>query len=187
MDSSSTADSDNLLPEPTVASILGIQGPLRFRPHGSSQKAHVVLRRVEISDDSSDEGEGGSSKRVVYFSLFAQKRIEVKPGKEILLTVASADGRFKDRPLVFEGDLPTEVSASDEEEEAEEEVMFLPPIAQAIPPKMRRAWTKRTELLNPSIIRTFLYIKYSSGICFLYTLFPLFRSDRRSYVDRHPS
>ncbi|KAF9228803.1 hypothetical protein BS17DRAFT_679424, partial [Gyrodon lividus] len=61
---------------PTVASVLGIKGPLRFRRHGASQKAHVVLRRVEVSGDSTYSG-GKSS--IVYFSLFAQKRIEVKP------------------------------------------------------------------------------------------------------------
>ncbi|EGN96271.1 hypothetical protein SERLA73DRAFT_185930, partial [Serpula lacrymans var. lacrymans S7.3] len=61
---------------PTVSSILGIKGSLRFRRHGSSQKAHVVLRRVEISEDSSDDE---NRKPTVYYSLFAQKRIEVKP------------------------------------------------------------------------------------------------------------
>ncbi|KAI0047039.1 hypothetical protein FA95DRAFT_1454733, partial [Auriscalpium vulgare] len=61
---------------PTAASVLGIKGHLRFRPHGSSQKAHVVLRRVELNDDSDDEE---AQHPIVYFSLFARKRIEVKP------------------------------------------------------------------------------------------------------------
>ncbi|KAI9511357.1 hypothetical protein F5148DRAFT_962212, partial [Russula earlei] len=61
---------------PTAASILGIKTPLRFRPHGSSQKAHVVLRRVDPESDSEGEGE---AKGAVQFSLFAYKRIEVKP------------------------------------------------------------------------------------------------------------
>ncbi|KIJ63267.1 hypothetical protein HYDPIDRAFT_56867, partial [Hydnomerulius pinastri MD-312] len=61
---------------PTVASVLGIKGSLRFRRHGASQKAHVVLRRVEVSEGSSYNG---IRTPVAYFSLFAQKRIEVKP------------------------------------------------------------------------------------------------------------
>ncbi|KAI0693370.1 hypothetical protein BC835DRAFT_1252165, partial [Cytidiella melzeri] len=61
---------------PTAASVLGIKGELRFRPHGSTQKAHVVLRQVDWSpEDSEDEADSS----MAYFSLFAQKRIEVKP------------------------------------------------------------------------------------------------------------
>ncbi|KAI0320289.1 hypothetical protein OF83DRAFT_1053327, partial [Amylostereum chailletii] len=40
----------------TAASILGIKGDLRVRAHGSTQKAHLILRRVEF-DDSEDEDE----------------------------------------------------------------------------------------------------------------------------------
>ena len=84
--------------EPTVASVLGVKGQLRFHPHGSTQKAHVVLRQVELSDESDDEGDSS----MVYFSLFAQKRIEVKPGKEILLAVASPDGTLLESGKNFE-------------------------------------------------------------------------------------
>ncbi|KAI0059139.1 WD40 repeat-like protein [Artomyces pyxidatus] len=132
---------------PTAASVLGIKGSLRFRPHGSSQKAHVVLRRVELDSDSADEGE---EKPVIYFSLFAQKRIEVKPGKEILLTLA--DGPFKDRAIVFEGDVPSASSSSDEEEEtqvAEDDDDVMPP-EHSIPPKMRKPWLKRFE--EPGVV-----------------------------------
>ncbi|TFY77405.1 hypothetical protein EWM64_g6605 [Hericium alpestre] len=134
------SDAGALSMAPTVASVLGIKGHLRFRAHGSSQKAHVVLRRVEL-DDSEDEGEG---KPAFYFSLFAQKRIEVKPGKEILLTVA--DGPFKDQAIMFEGDIPGVASGSDEEETqvAEDEENFAAQ-EQSMPPKMRKPWVKRTE------------------------------------------
>lgn len=128
---------------PTAASILGIKGHLRFRPHGSSQKAHVVLRRVELDEDSEDEGDG---KPAVYFSLFAQKRIEVKPGKEILLMVEN--GPFKDQAMLFEGDALGATSSSDEEEETqvaeEEEDSVLS--EQVMPPKMRKNWMKRSAL-----------------------------------------
>ncbi|GLB35497.1 hypothetical protein LshimejAT787_0210620 [Lyophyllum shimeji] len=145
MDDSSVTDSDTFALGPSVASILGIQGNLRFRPHGSTQKAHVILRRVTVQEDSSDDGEVCN---VVRFSLFAQKRIEVKPGKEILLTVASPDGRFKDLPVVLEGDLLSAEDTSDGEDDtqvADEEDIFLPPAGEAIPPKMRRAWTKKAD------------------------------------------
>jgi hypothetical protein len=122
-------------PIATVASILGIKGPLRFRLHGSSQRAHVVLRRVELSDDSSDDG------RTAYYSLFAQKRIEVKPGKEIYLSLGSSDGKFKDKPVIFEADLPSEDDSSDEEDVRRPEESFFPS-SHVIPPKLRRVWTK---------------------------------------------
>lgn len=120
---------------PTLASILGVKGPLRFRPHGSSQKPHVVLRRVQISDDSSEDGE---SNTIVYFSLFASKRIEVKPGKEILLSV---DGSIENHPILLEGDLVTR-----EEEKVVENVEDgLPQPTEVIPPKMRRGWKVRPD------------------------------------------
>jgi hypothetical protein len=107
------------------------------------------LRRVELSDDSDDDGNGKST---VYFSLFAQKRIEVKPGKEILLTLS--DGKYKDQAIIFEGDLPGEETSSDEEDDMEmpaEEPVIIPPAPDILPPKMmRRTWTKRTsEQVSP--------------------------------------
>ena len=142
MTDSSSIDNDLVSLAPTAASVLGIKGPLRFRPHGSSQKAHVILRRVDPESDSEGEGE---TKGAVQFSLFAYKRIEVKPGKEILLTVA--DGPFKDRAIIFEGDELEASSLSDAEEETqveEEEDVLVPP-EQSLPLKMRKPWAKRLE------------------------------------------
>ena len=146
MTDSSSVDNDLVSPAPTAASILGIKGSLRFRPHGSSQKAHVVLRRVDAETDSEGEGE---IKGVVQFSLFAYKRIEVKPGKEILLTVA--DGPFKDRAIIFEGDELGSSSLSDVEDEtqvAEDDDTLVPP-EQSLPLKMRKPWAKRREVSVP--------------------------------------
>ena len=146
MTDSSSIDDDLVSPAPTAASILGIKGPLRFRPHGSSQKAHVVLRRVDAESDSEGEGE---IKGVVQFSLFAYKRIEVKPGKEILLTVA--DGPFKDRAIIFEGDELEGSSLSDVEDEtqvAEDDDTLVPP-EPSLPLKMRKPWAKRHEASVP--------------------------------------
>ncbi|KAG1736859.1 uncharacterized protein EDB91DRAFT_1015900, partial [Suillus paluster] len=72
----SASGSPGPVSSPTVSSVLGIKGSLRFRRHGASQKAHVVLRRVELAEESGNDT-GKSS--TIYFSLFAQKRIEVKP------------------------------------------------------------------------------------------------------------
>ena len=146
MTDSSSIDNGLVSPAPTAASILGIKGPLRFRAHGSSQKAHVVLRRVDPESDSEGEGD---IKGVVQFSLFAYKRIEVKPGKEILLTVA--DGPFKDRAIIFEGDELDGSSLSDVEEEtqvAEDDDTLVPP-EQSLPLKMRKSWAKRHEAPVP--------------------------------------
>lgn len=123
--------------EPTVTSVLGVKGQLHFHPHGSTQKAHVVLRQVEIPEESDDEGDSS----IVYFSLFAQKRIEVKPGKEILLAVATPDGKLLETPVVFAGrvsgedDLTPGVSLQPSRIEP-------PPKAKpsVLPPKLRKPW-----------------------------------------------
>ena len=147
MDDSNSESSTRVHP-PSVASVLGVKGALRFRRHGASQKAHVVLRRVELSEDPSYLPGRGP---VAYFSLFARKRIEVKPGKEILLTVASDDGSFTDQAVIFEGDLSAiHDSNSDEEEEVEKQIVHDdtfsdPPVSHVIPPKMRRTWTKQVS------------------------------------------
>ena len=127
--------------EPTAASVLGVKGQLRFHPHGSTQKAHVVLRQVTLPEESEDEGDSPT----VYFSLFAQKRIEVKPGKEILLAVATPDGQFLDTPVIFAARLS--------EEEADGNVSSYGPGEQRLakntrilPPKMRKTWSKRTHV-----------------------------------------
>lgn len=147
----SISESSSQAQAPTVASVLGVKGALRFRRHGASQKAHVILRRVEISEDSPYTPGRGP---VAYFSLFAQKRIEVKPGKEILLSVASDDGSFTDQAVIFEGDLSAvSDSNSDEEEEVEKQIAHDdtfsdPPVSHIIPPKMRRTWTKQSEQVS---------------------------------------
>ncbi|KAG6845203.1 hypothetical protein H0H87_012530 [Tephrocybe sp. NHM501043] len=146
MDDSSVSDAHENDLASSVVSILGIKDGLRFRAHGSTQKAHLVLRRVNVFDESSNGGLGGN---VVRFTLIAHKRIEVKPGKELLLMLEPNDGPFKDRPIVMEGDIksPEDVSKTEErtiQSPAKEEV-YVPPIEEAIPPKMRRTWTRKTE------------------------------------------
>jgi hypothetical protein len=196
MDDSGSSDGDANFPSPTAASILGIKGSLRLRLHGSSQKAHVVLRRVELEDDSSDDGE---SKPVVYFSLFAQKRIEVKPGKEILVALGSADGRFKDRAVMFEGDLRGANDSSDDEETVKMPTKEDPknvPTGHAIPPKMRRTWTKKLgeestvtcKLISYlSTLRTRTSYLYSS--CSSTSYFPIKRYHPQTalHLDRRSS
>ena len=135
--------------EPTAASILGVKGQLRFHPHGSTQKAHVVLRQVALSEDSEEEGD--SSMR--YFSLFAQKRIEVKPGKEILLAVATPDGKFLDTPVIFAGRLSGEDLDLNKPKYRTSEYQSKPSGSGTLPPRMRKAWSKRTD----AQIRTFLF------------------------------
>ncbi|KAL0947583.1 hypothetical protein HGRIS_013672 [Hohenbuehelia grisea] len=136
MDGPTATDAMNASSAPTVASILGVKGALRVRPHGLSQKPHVILRRVELSDDSGDEEENSG---IVYFSLFAQKRIEVKPGKEILVSIAGADGKLRDHPVLFEGDLLPPVISEEKKNAEEGAENALPPMElDVVPPKLRR-------------------------------------------------
>ncbi|KAJ7802850.1 hypothetical protein B0H14DRAFT_2270857, partial [Mycena olivaceomarginata] len=61
----------------SLASILGIKGGLRIRHHPISQtKAHAILRRVELSEDSSDDGQENN---LVHFRLFTHKNLNLKP------------------------------------------------------------------------------------------------------------
>lgn len=120
-----------------MASVLGVKGQLRFHPHGSTQKAHVVLRQVELSEESDDEGDSST----VYFSLFAQKRIEVKPGKEILLAVAAPDGTFLETPVVFaakvSGEDVVESNGPPPSSRLDLQTKSRPLV---IPPKLRKPW-----------------------------------------------
>ncbi|KZT24077.1 WD40 repeat-like protein [Neolentinus lepideus HHB14362 ss-1] len=144
MDKSIMGDRMKPFMPPTVTSILGLKEPLRIRPHGSTQKPHVVLRRVEESEELGDDG---NKRKIVYYSLFASKRIEVKPGKEILLAIP--DSTFKDQPLIFGGelsDIETSFARKDDRESLREDVAFEQnePINQVMPPKMRKAWKARS-------------------------------------------
>lgn len=145
METSGTEPINPLPTCPSVATILGVKGPLRFSPHGSTQKPHIILRRVTVPEDSNGDGQVN---HVVRFSFFAQKRIEVRPGKEILLTVAGDDGQFENQCVVFEGDSlgsPAVLGDSKDTQVATKEQSSVPIMGGAIPPKMRRAWTKRNS------------------------------------------
>ncbi|KAJ6620317.1 hypothetical protein B0H10DRAFT_2022290 [Mycena sp. CBHHK59/15] len=170
-DESSIKDADSMSVDSSVASILGIKGNLCLRHHTASQKAHAILRRVEGSDDSSDSGDENS---VVYFRLFAHKQINLKPGKEILLTVASVDGRFKDQVVMFEGKLRGSDEDSDREDrtQVEEEPQVIEEeeemIPQAtMPPKMRRQWTRKVEEVSPVVCESIHYYSFIFASTFL--------------------
>ncbi|EIN07911.1 hypothetical protein PUNSTDRAFT_144401 [Punctularia strigosozonata HHB-11173 SS5] len=131
-----------------VARLLGLKkGSLRFVPHGTTVKAHVVLRRVEpSSDDSEDEEDSASKHSAVYYSLFAAKRIEVKPGKEILLSI-STSGHLKDQALLITGEIASEDDESDLEESETTQVAEEDELGEAgiMPPKMRKSDWFRTD------------------------------------------
>ncbi|KAK0210266.1 hypothetical protein DFS33DRAFT_1291878 [Desarmillaria ectypa] len=156
MDDTTPMDGESSSLVTSITSILGIKSQtLRFRPHKSTQKPHVILRRVQVSQNSSSDALLGCT---VYFSLFAQKRIEVKPGKEILLAIASSDERFKDQAMVLEGDIVESESEREEDpgvcptchgrKEREESA---PPLQVSMPPKMRRAWNRNLEGTSPAL------------------------------------
>ena len=168
-----THDDSDLSPEPTVASVLGLSGPIRFRLHGSTQKAHLLLKQFE--EKRPLDGTSGTH-GVVYYSLFAQKRIEVKPGKEILLAL---EGKFGDRPILICGDIPSlghepanpSSSATTAEAVATKVEPVKPsrtaspmPVREAtpnLPPKLRKAWMKSIQ--NRQLVeRAFLFAWVSS-------------------------
>lgn len=134
--------------EPTVASILGVTGALRFRPHGSTQKAHVILRQVDAPEDADEKADSS----MMYFSLFAQKRIEVKPGKEILLAVAAPDGRIIDTPVILAAKVANGAAPSEGLNLSLEDRMSIVASTReaVVPPKMRKTWSKRFEVVRES-------------------------------------
>jgi len=166
MDPDRTHDDSDLSPEPTVASILGLSGPIRFRLHGSTQKAHLLLKQ---SDEKRPLDGPSSTRGVAYYSLFAQKRIEVKPGKEILLAL---EGKFGDRPILICGDVPLSghepMKASPSTTTVEEVTTKAGPTKPSrtaspipvreatpnLPPKLRKAWMKSVQSRQP-VERTF--------------------------------
>ncbi|KAJ3529452.1 hypothetical protein NM688_g7852 [Phlebia brevispora] len=159
MDRSTPSNVIDASTQPTVASILGVTGALRFHPHGSTQKAHVVLRQVEISDDSDEE----TDPSMVYFSLFAQKRIEVKPGKEILLAVASPDGRFLETPVILAAKVSNGPPTPEENGHAvvNRRDIVISNKESAMPPRMRKTWSKRFEATHSMISASHSYVSVS--------------------------
>ena len=146
MDDSSAMDVDRNIPNSLFTSVLGLKGPLRIAPHGSEHKPHIILKRV---DPPSNLESNGEASRVARFSFFAHKRFEVKPGKEIMFAVASADGSegpFKEIALVLEADLDTTLDTTDEEKDnhssAKKVDMAGLGNVQGLPPKMRKSYTK---------------------------------------------
>jgi hypothetical protein len=173
MDPDRTHDDSELSPEPTVASILGLSGPIRFRLHGSTQKAHLLLKQSD--EKRLPDGTSGTH-GVAYYSLFAQKRIEVKPGKEILLAL---EGKFGDRPILICGDISPsgygpmktspitttveQVTAKVEPTKPSRTASPIP-VREAtpnLPPKLRKAWMKSIQNRQP-IERTSLHICVAS-------------------------
>lgn len=83
---------------------------------------------------------------MVYFSLFAQKRIEVKPGKEILLAVATPDGKFLDTPVIFAGRLKGDDVVLNTPGQQAMGTQSSSSALRTLPPKMRKTWSKRTHV-----------------------------------------
>lgn len=146
MDDSSVTDVDRNIPNALFTSVLGLKGPLRIAPHGSEHKPHIILKRI---DPPSNLESNGDSSRVARFSFFAHKRFEVKPGKEIMFAVASADGSegpFKEIALVLEADLDDTLDTTKEEESNHCSVKKVDANefgnVLGLPPKMRKSYTK---------------------------------------------
>lgn len=134
-----------------LCTVLGVKkGSLRVRPHPVTWKPHVLLRRVELDTSDLLDADGQPSKPMVYFSLFAAKKIDVKPGKEILVAFAAPYGE-DDKAVMIGGLLPNEDDAEDPEDSQKtqtvvKETSIIPPDtppANMFPPKMRKTWLRR--------------------------------------------
>jgi hypothetical protein len=142
----SSVDVDRSIPNALFTSVLGLKGPLRIAPHGSEHKPHIILKRVGPPGNPESNGE---TSRVARFSFFAHKRFEVKPGKEIMFAVASADGSdgpFKEIALVLEADLDATLDTTNEENDNHSSVKKVDTAGlgnvQGLPPRMRKSYTK---------------------------------------------
>ena len=144
MSKASQHDTTGAVSAHTAASLLGLKGHVLIRPHGSHQKPHVILRPLELDDESLTDGETREP-NALYFSLFAAKRIECKPGKEIL--VALEDSVFGDRPIILGGEM-LDAEADSDDDAAVEEAMkeSTPPLETAMPPKMRKKWGRSDDI-----------------------------------------
>ncbi|TDL28288.1 hypothetical protein BD410DRAFT_834412 [Rickenella mellea] len=130
----------------TLSSTLGVKGSLRVRAYGNVKHAHLVLRKV---DEEEYVDENGRKRTKAVFSIFAQKLINVKAGKELYLYLQPANGELHDVPVAIEGDLlgdEDEVVAP-EPTVVHEEKKPDPPASseQAMPPKMRKLWARKSE------------------------------------------
>ena len=119
---------------------------------------------MKQSDEKRPPGEPSSTNGTVYYSLYAQKRIEVKPGKEILLAL---EGKFGDRPVLICGNVPSlgrePVQVSSSTTAVEEVVTKVEPTKPSrtaspmpmreatpnLPPKLRKAWMKSMQNRQP--------------------------------------
>ncbi|KAF9068344.1 hypothetical protein BDP27DRAFT_1327490 [Rhodocollybia butyracea] len=160
MDESFAIPSEGLV----ISSVLGLKPSLRLLPHKSTQKAHVILRRVEIENDSSEEEDSQSTSSIVHFRLFAQKRFTITPGKEILLTVE--DERFKDRAVLFSGTPLTSEELEEIQRSKAVDEGNIPPLPKtALPPKMRRAWRKPDDDATTTSERSSVGIQATPETC----------------------
>ena len=156
MDDSSAVDVDRNIPNALFTSVLGLKSPLRIAPHGSEHKPHIILKRVSPPSNLESNGE---TSRVARFSFFAHKRFEVKPGKEIMFAVASADGSegpFKEVALVLEADLDATLDTINEEKDDHSSVKKVD--MAGLPPKMRKSYTKEKTYASYISSKIFVFL-----------------------------
>ncbi|KIY48285.1 hypothetical protein FISHEDRAFT_73849 [Fistulina hepatica ATCC 64428] len=113
------------------AELLGIQpSTLRIQDHSSATKPHLVLRQVSVPDDS-------GSGTTVYYGFFAQKPINVKPGREILFCIPASDGSTDQAMmLVAEPKDAAEPDCELDTQDDDSDEILMPRVA------LRRAWVR---------------------------------------------
>ncbi|KAF7294665.1 hypothetical protein MIND_01003400 [Mycena indigotica] len=174
MPTQAPSEDENLDDFPSLASLLGIKDSLRLRrdPIGIRQRPHIILKRVEESDTSSDDSDEPHSD-TVQFRIYTAKHLNLKPGRELLLTVESLDEKFEDQLFTFEGTLDASSDSDDSDAENTTQVEEEPLIPDGeddtvlpcatMPPKMRRReWMNKDPIAPVPVKQSAAYA--SAGV-----------------------
>uniref|UniRef100_A0A8H7Y286 WD40 repeat-like protein n=1 Tax=Psilocybe cubensis TaxID=181762 RepID=A0A8H7Y286_PSICU len=152
MGDSSASDAGAHVSYDALASLLGVKGPLRLVPQGSTPKAHVVIKRDYIREKS-DSGESSTS--IARFSFIAGKKFAINKGQPLLFAVAAPtdqDGKTllcDDNTFLLEADVAS-VSDDNGEEDignilSKKEQKKEQGNVGGLPPKMRKSYSRKTS------------------------------------------
>lgn len=133
-----------------LASLLGVKGPFRLVPQGSTPKPHVVIKRDYLKEQLES---GESSTSIARFSFVAGKKFTISKGQPLLLAVASPADRDGKTLLCDDNTFLLEADVATVSEDNNEESFGRPSPDRAqrkargnvdgLPPKMRKSFAKK--------------------------------------------
>lgn len=150
MEDSSASDAGAHVFYDALASLLGVKGPLRLVPQGSTPKAHVVIKRDYIKDKPDS---GDSSTSIARFSFIAGKKFTINKGQPLLFAVASPTDRDGKTLLCDDNTFLLEADVANVSEDNSKEDLGHPSSEKeqrkgrgnvgGLPPKMRKSFAKK--------------------------------------------